>query len=504
MFLAERFESEPGLVSERKEEKRKRIFANAMKDWAAASADTKKQYSLTAKTLNNKAETIETETLTQTVQCRSQAGKRKKRGQGEAATGQSTLAPNSAAGQGGQDQNSDSGFHHGIGLWGLGDLDWGISLEILNGESKAESFVANNHSKWLQTQDSPVQATELLEETPEKNNLLDITFCQRLGGCYHGLPGNEQQQVLRNIDLVRNVAREHRKLIAACPAGLLLVGNLEEGAGFKLETPALEVYFVCNVFLKPLEATLWRCKCDRRIWALDSKPPGEISCELEFRNHWDHAGSTCLRTPMLFSMHQFAFEHRSIGNDFLRCKLLFDYKVTSLCTFTIPDVGLFRASDDLLTATVPPCLLETKSTCERSVPSHSVVNEVKQMNSGKKGSGSGAAATKPKARSGKRAAPTVDGPGSKPGAQPKKRPRKEAKAKAKGKLRPKPRSKTTTTSLIPALAALMDGGSDGEGEQDAGSGNDDDGDLDPRFFQPARPSQFTSWFVFVNISLHFE
>ena len=354
----------PGLISEDPEHRRLRVWRLARTEWASLPRASKNEFGARARSENRQVRK-------QQIQdgkpgCKAAHNARNKKRSEVVAVPELRLGPRStfdaAAAASSQmvqvqvpAQAVDAAtmlptLGQGPGPWGLGDGSWGLSKAALLSTASSEiGFVKQNDLQWRVGHNEVVPAQdEAIDEASDSSKNLDLTFCQKLDGCYHVLPQAEQLRILAMLEFLRNVARSHRGLLDTRPAGILLFLDVDAANGSGAASSSsdilpcpLQAFVVCNVSLNPLDVCLWSCKVEQSSLApvagrADMKAVSMLAT-VDYQQHVGPSGAV-RRMPVLLSMHQFAYRFKSVDMASKRCKLLFQYKVESLNRISLTDL----------------------------------------------------------------------------------------------------------------------------------------------------------------------
>lgn len=237
-----------------------------------------------------------------------------------------------------------------IGPWGIGDQDYPISLDNLKDKVSQRRFVHEAHSKFCKSYGGLVDDASSLES----NHVLLEKFCSKLGGCYHALDRDQKHNVLKVIDVCKNLARLHRGRSAQDPAFLLLLVKPRDdltaaGAASALsdanlmeQYDSIKAYFICQVMLNPLQLCLWQCRlmpagganCCEAVWC-----PKEFTAMLDCSVVADATSDCSQMMPKIKSMFQVAYEFKDTGFEGYNLRVIKHYDVVDLCSIHVANAA---------------------------------------------------------------------------------------------------------------------------------------------------------------------
>lgn len=199
LFRTFRLKSRPARLGETKQQRLDRVIAEAAADYRNPAFHAEKQYfSALAKDVNKEAKITE---------CAERAD--------QAPATVLDLIAAEGAGHGQPEHSVGSrGWSQKHGPWGVSDVEWPLGLEKLQEAVKSnKGFVKSFASKWRANRSLPMKASVAVEEAVEASKGVrdDVSFCMKLGGCFWRSSDVQQENILRNIDLFKNVLRFMRR-----------------------------------------------------------------------------------------------------------------------------------------------------------------------------------------------------------------------------------------------------------------------------------------------------
>ena len=195
-----------------------------------------------------------------------------------------------------------------------------------------------------------------IEETQDRlpeNHIVLETFCMKCGGCFYSIGTSEQENLLRCLQTLKNVARFHRNNRGPhVPYSLLVLAKSEQVERQALCMPEddFQVYMISQVSLSPLDLCLWRCKVSPHgVVGSENcagvKCPKAFTASLDFRVNSSDNNQQSLTEPALHTMHQMAFDHRFNGFWPFELRLLKNYRVVSLMSVVVDNADDFFTID---------------------------------------------------------------------------------------------------------------------------------------------------------------
>ena len=175
----------------------------------------------------------------------------------------------------------------------------------------------------------------------------------KCGGCFYNLGTSEQDNLLRCLQTLKDVARFHRNNRGPhVPYSLLVLAKSEQvsSPGVGMSTDDLQVYMISQVSLSPLDLCLWRCTVspygsDGYKNCTGVKCPKAFTATLDCRVNSSDNHQQSLTEPALHTMHQMAFDHRFNGFHHLELRLLRKYRVVSLMSVVVDNADDFFSLD---------------------------------------------------------------------------------------------------------------------------------------------------------------
>ena len=247
LFRDNRLDTRPALLGESKNERRLRVTADASADFKnaayAAEVENLRQQAINT----NQQSRVERKAL---LQCQ---------GPMAVATSSDSLASCS-------------------GPWQVFDNKWPVAEVHVKEHWREKAFVKKYDSKWCAEHRGLIAGSQQLK-VPKKP---EITFCMKLGGCYHKLTEGQQQHVLLGLQLLRNIARAVRKFCGKRgKLPLVVFAKPSPAAGSSSAAPPTppELFLINQPHFKPYDMCLWRCKLQRSPGAEDFD---EVCCPTSF------------------------------------------------------------------------------------------------------------------------------------------------------------------------------------------------------------------------------
>lgn len=186
------------------------------------------------------------------------------------------------------------------------------------------------------------------DELPTNRVFLE-KFCMKCGGCFHALSGQEQDNLLGVLSLLKNLVRLHRGARGTeNPMYLLILAKrLEVCLPPASEVPNVLAYFVTHVSLNPLDLCLWFCTVSSLGSAEMCKHvacPKAFTATLDYIVNQDHTSDRSQMSPNIRSMHQMAYEFRANGFSRFAVRVTNQYEVIALNAIRVNDAD--KAFDD--------------------------------------------------------------------------------------------------------------------------------------------------------------
>ena len=168
------------------------------------------------------------------------------------------------------------------GPWGISDSSWPVSKEVLGDSiSNIPGFVKSYSQKWCNSQSSIVfpdaQHQSRVEASKSKRD--EVSFCGRLGGCFQKVPAVQQTNILRNLELFRNLVRHLRhgnQRGCGSKAPLLVLASPKLPGGDAADP---RFFLLVKAQFRPYDVVFWRCEIENIFAGQDCE---HVNCPRSF------------------------------------------------------------------------------------------------------------------------------------------------------------------------------------------------------------------------------
>lgn len=198
LFRDSRLANRPARLGETKQQRVSRVISEAAEDFKKPEFLAEKQYYSTLAKQKNKEMKIENATAV------AEAGPR------DAPMLDLLISDRQRSGEQHHDHVSCKTWTQKHGPWGVSDKEWPIAVErVQKVLSDRKGFVKEYSGKWRANKSLPVKASPELEHAVETSKGVrdDVSFCMKLGGCFWQSSELQQGNILRNLELFRNIVR---------------------------------------------------------------------------------------------------------------------------------------------------------------------------------------------------------------------------------------------------------------------------------------------------------
>ena len=256
IFRQNRLDSRPALFGESRADRVRRVIREAAADFKLpAYAAEKHKCSLLAKERNKANKALRASGVGKAVPALSQLA---------------SLSPGLGPGADTAPSHSTSTVsawrnqHHGP--WGASDKEWPLSRKILEDRLfGAGRSVARFSNEWMASNSHPIAPTKQCVDDSSGLTILpdEVSFCQKLGGCFYKCTVEQQELILHRLGFCRNMVRHLRirNDNASAAEKRTLRAPLVVLASEAQEPPdEPSVYLLCKPNFRPYDVLFWRCK----------------------------------------------------------------------------------------------------------------------------------------------------------------------------------------------------------------------------------------------------
>ena len=160
--------------------------------------------------------------------------------------------------------------------WGIPDKKWPVSEQIVASQCQKPAFIKNSHNDWIGNHSRIVKNQDNSKVPPKPQ----MTFCMKLGGCYHKLTDTQKRCVLIALEHFRNIVKAVQPLgkYGELPLVVFAPPALSSGSSTS-QAPTASVFLLCQPMFRPKDICFWACELFPKVGA--AMNPG-FSCPSAF------------------------------------------------------------------------------------------------------------------------------------------------------------------------------------------------------------------------------